>query len=514
MKCLRSAGALAFLWVSVVPAWSVVVNFTAISEGEPVPGTTISLETIDGTQIPLEIEELTFVEIVEENSNVVESQPTSTGTNEPVTTVVTEVEPQSSTQTVEKKTVYVLPADNDGTAELIVDDKYKSEPLILVIRDKAGKVLEKKSVFLTGATTLINVASLPNISINTAQSSSASSSQSASTQTTSRPSVKINDRVISSDNGSIEIEEEKPNYSIGIEFEYGNLKRNSFNALRLQTGGGATILMDTFASANRSDSFTSFAIDGYGDLGRKAPIYNTNLYAISSFRYAQSSVSSYQTNVSTGGYDLGILSPHGPTGGLGGGVNVNSPASDLNFVSYHDDYSELLALAGVMTMIEHNGISFTKGASLFYGRTSETLSYDGRTNNNTLDFEYDAKTTSNRFGIQLSTEAEHGFSDYVTGYAGLDLRFVHNSGSSDARLALSGALNATESAHASSNKFDVGAVVQGGVRVHRKNVNLDFGGRFETWKIPVARITGEQPLYIDYESRNSFSVFAKFNLKF
>lgn len=501
-----------FLYFSATSAWAVVVNITGVSGGEPVPGTTISLETSSGEAIPLEIVSLDDITLEEEVDNAVQDTTTaaeSTIENVVEDNAVSEIT-DSDTTTIagsddEKRnaiTVAAVPVNSTGNVSFVVGDQYKDEEVVLVIRDASGNVIDRKKVFLAGEIITANIAQLADAF--TTGGRTARTVRPASEQTFAQTSGSSGD---SSDALDTNL---KANYSISGEFEYGRLKRDTFNALRLQSGGGATILQDNFASHSRSSDFRSFAVEGYGDLNKEAPFYGTNLYVIGGARHATSSSSSYDMNVLSDGADLGILSPYGPTGGLGGGVNVNAPNADLNFVRYHDNYSETLVSAGLMTMIEHGNFTFTKGASLFYGRTTEELNYSGRTNSNTLDFGYNVNTDTNRIGLQLSMEAETMVAPQLNGYAGLDLRFVRNHSNSDAILNLSGALNATESASTSANKLDVGAVLEGGLRYKQGRNSLDFGGRFETWQVAVPRITGEQPLYIDYESRNSLSGYFKF----
>ncbi|HUS95208.1 MAG TPA: hypothetical protein VMX97_00550, partial [Hyphomicrobiaceae bacterium] len=69
----------AFAWATTW-AEAVTVNVEISTEGEPVPGTTITFETDDGEDIPIELTELT--EELEPSPEFESSQP---ATSEPVT---------------------------------------------------------------------------------------------------------------------------------------------------------------------------------------------------------------------------------------------------------------------------------------------------------------------------------------------------------------------------------------------------------------------------------------------
>jgi len=504
MYVLRIFMAMVLAVFSVAAAHAVVVDISQISEGTPAPGTTISLETPEGEAIDLEVELVDLGELVETGTPEAGEPQVPSETAQPSeTTPQTEIaETPAEEPSTERRTVTALAVPEDGQVRFEVEDRHRNRPLVLVIRDGSGTVLERRSITLTGALVTVAVSSLPAIGLPGTPAASLPD-PSASASVANADAVSPVDRMTPENVVQYR-------FHIGSEFEGGWMERSSFNALRLQTGGA--VVEDRFASVDQDGSFYSIKFDGEVDLGVPAPFGNGNLYATGSFRYGTSSADSYGTNVSTGGRDLAILAPEGPGGTLGGGAVVGAAFSDLDFVSFDNRYDEYMVQAGLSTLITQGPWTVTPRGLLFYGRTDESLDYDGRTNAGTLDFAYDVKTDSNRFGAQIGTEVAVNFHEGVAFFVAADARLVHNSADSTASLNLSGALNHSETVTASNDQFDVGGILEGGVRFRQGRFSADIGGRFETWQVPVARITGERPLYIDYESRDSYSAFARVNI--
>lgn len=500
------------LWTQ--PSLAVVVDLSQVSDGEPVPGTTISLETLDGEPVELEFD---VVEAETPDAGVVE-QPVADApatpadapaTGTPTATPVPDNTSDTSTDTAngeqadegERRTATAVPVPGDGNVRFTVDDKYRNRPLVLVVRDGNGRVVEQRRVELTGTVASIAVSGLPFYS-------PAETARAIGVDGVTRPVVSDQPNGVidqAGDDG-----EDNGRFQLTMEVEGGGLERDSFNALRLQNG--ATIVQDRFASVNRNGSFSSVMLQGQMDLGTPAPFFGTNLYAVGSFRYGYGSVDDRQTNVSSGGRSLGILAPEGPGGVLGGGVLVGAAFSDLNFVAYADNYHEYMAQLGLSTMVQRGPVMFTPRTLFFYGNTNESLYYSGRTNANTLDFGYGVHTNSHRVGVQVGTEIAVEVLDGVSLFAGADARLIQNFAETTASLDLSGALNHSEMVSADRNAFDLGGIFEGGLRVQRGRFSGSLGGRLETWQIPVAQITGEQPLFISFENRTSYTAFARFNI--
>ena len=500
---------------------AVVVDLTQISEGEPAPGTTISLETTDGALVELEIEivelEETVIEEVTETTEPAET-PQVTGpadtaiasgetttTGEPAASIIPEDKPKK------KQIVTAVPVTEDGTASFVVGEEHEGKPLVLVVRSADGRVLERRNIIVSGTSVTLSVTSL-------ALFGETATSPAPAAFTTGIDPVRVVDTSVS--NGAGEPDEpmygfDKKRFEFSVETEIGRMSRDTFNALRLQSGGGATILQERFASIDRDGTFSSINLSGRLNLGALPQYDYGSVYAIGSVRYGHSSDDFYGENISTGGQDLGILSPFGPTGGLGGGVNVSSVggASDLNFLSYNDSYNEFMIQSGLEA--EHAcWILFCTGRLLkFYGFTSEDLTYKGRTNSNTLDFRYDADVQTHRLGVQLGTDIGYRFNDNFSAFVSGDTRIIQNFSNSSATLDLSGARTDTESASADSSFTDVGVILGAGARFDNGRYFAAAGGRFETWDVGVARITGERPLYIDQESRESYSAYLRFGVR-
>ncbi|WP_415715628.1 hypothetical protein [Roseibium sp.] len=503
MKFVRVIAAFLLALSTGLPAHAVVVDINQVSEGEPTPGTTLSLETLDGEEIELEIDLADLDDVLETDlPDIAEglAQPASTGQPaEAPATVTSETTPAPGERP--KRRVAAVPVPKDGNIRFEVDDKYRDKPVILVLKDRNGRVIERRSLTLTGALVSVTASSLPAIGTPGAPAPVTFA------QTGAQPQ---NIRPVSTDTGQSPNDVVKERFQLSVEFEAGWMERDSFNALRLQNGGN--VVQDRFASVDRDGQFTSVMIQGQADLGTSAPLFGTNLYALGSFRYGYSGADSYKTNVSSGGEDLAILALEGPGGVLGGGAVVAAPNSDLDYVAYNDNYHEYMAQLGLMTMVTSGPVTFSPRALFFYGQTNESLNYRGRTNGNTLFFGYEIDTNSHRVGVQLGSELAYQLADGFSVFAGADARLVQNFSETDGSLTFSGEFAHNETVKTDKNLFDVGGILEGGVRFQRGRFSANVGGRFETWRIPVTQVTGERPLYIDYQSRNSYSAFARFNI--
>ena len=503
---------------------AVVVDLTQISEGEPAPGTTISLETTDGALVELEVEivelEETVIEEVTETTEPAETpqvtEPADTAiasgetttTGEPAASIIPEDKPKK------KQIVTAVPVTEDGTASFVVGEEHEGKPLVLVVRSADGRVLERRNIIVSGTSVTLSVTSL-------ALLGETATSPAPAAFTTGIDPVRVVDTSVS--NGASEPNEpmygfDKKRFEFSVETEIGRMSRDTFNALRLQMGitgigSGITPVTDRFASIDRDAAFSSVNVSGRINLGTLPQYEYGAVYAVGSVRYGHSSDEFSGENISASGYNLGILGPEGPSGAFGGGVNLVHGAgnTDLDFLSYNDSYNEFMIQSGLEA--EHAcWIFFCTGRLLkFYGFTSEDLTYKGRTNSNTLDFRYDADVQTHRLGVQLGTDIGYRFNDNFSAFVSGDTRIIQNFSSSSADLYVSG--QGRESASADSSFTDVGVILGAGARFDNGRYFATAGGRFETWDVGVARITGERPLYIDQESRESYSAYLRVGVR-
>jgi len=302
------------------------------------------------------------------------------------------------------------------------------------------------------------------------------------------------------------IPSEYPTYKLQLRINgyAGQLKRPEFgSALQLENLGA--IIAPRFGSVIRDDDYLAFGVNGaipsrVGSVDR----------VIFGYHYGTATNHSFLGALSTGGADLNILSPQGPNGGLGGGVNVNGVGgfADVTNLRYADDYSEHLGYLGLKFnpwSFSATGLSITPFAKVIGGYDRESSNYSGTSANGGLDFAYSNHVDTWRAGGELGAYARQPLSDKFGLYGAGAVRFIYNYGSADSTLSVSGAANATESATASVNKSDVGFVGGGGVYARSGKATFSAGAEYETWEVPNLLYSQTAPFTLEYKPRDSIT---------
>ncbi|SOE17218.1 hypothetical protein SAMN05877838_2111 [Hoeflea halophila] len=533
----------------VVAAGAVALTVTDISEGMPLPGTTISLETLSGETIPLRpvdaaeaptdgsvsdqpaVEAETTLtaspgEVGEQGEDTVEPLDTgepqetvsvpvpegqSTDEAEPTQTASAEDGAERGEDVVQTRDTVSIPVLEDGSAEFEVADEYEDRLVIIVIRDASGNVIDRRQARLSGVSLALSLSGLPKTA-GVPDDGAGRAADSSARPDLADPAVE--QAFDSTTDGRTEMEVGDVYATPNIEFEagIGAMSRGSFSPLRLQDGG-FNLVAANFAAVEREGTFSHVGFSFKNPTGHRDPFWSGTVNFIGGVQVGLSEASASGTNISARGYGLGILGPEGPGGFFNGGVAINSAFADVNSLHYADKYQEIMVRAGAATQLKTSGLHIEPSFQVFVGQTSEDLSYSGRSANSSVGFAYDVSTSTRRLGVQIGTEIATTPRDNFTLFGSGDIRLVQNWGHAKAALDMTGVVVGSEFAKAYGNLFDIGAVVRGGVRYEREQVAFEVGGQFETWQVPVARITGEVPLYVDYRNRNSWSVYGRLKIR-
>ena len=282
----------------------------------------------------------------------------------------------------------------------------------------------------------------------------------------------------------------------------GQLKRPKFgSALQLESLGA--IVVPRFAIVKRDDDYQAADINGAIPFG-----VGSVDRLIFGYHYGTATNHSYWGEMPTGGAGLNILSPQGPSGGLGGGVWVNGLGgfADVTNLRYADNYSEHLGYLGLKFKpwrFGNTGLSITPFAKMIGGYDRESSNYAGTSANGGLDFAYSNHIDTWRVGGELGAYAKQPLSDKFGLFGTGAVRFIYNYGSADSTLSLGGLVNATESANASVDKSDIGFVGGGGVYVKSGNATFSAGAEYETWQVPTLLYSPTAPVTLEYKPRDS-----------
>jgi hypothetical protein len=299
--------------------------------------------------------------------------------------------------------------------------------------------------------------------------------------------------------------------SISASGSAGQMRRPDFGTA-LQTETGGVIDNRNFGAVDRTDSF-----QGFGLKGSTAIDASPFLRMIYGGSYGHASSDAHSSALSTGGNDLNILSPQGPGGGLGGGAQVLAPFSDVTGLRFSDSYDESLFYLGVQLtpwQVPQTGGRVTPYFKALFGYVRETSDYSGTTAAGALHFGYSNELETTRFGVAGGFNAMQPLSGPFGLYADGELRVMENHTSADSTLTLSGAVTASEGAHASANKLDVGGVFGAGIYYITGNVTVRAGASYEIWQVPILKFSENGPVSIDYGARESITATLKATVRF
>ncbi|MGA7972596.1 MAG: hypothetical protein WCA36_07310 [Pseudolabrys sp.] len=304
------------------------------------------------------------------------------------------------------------------------------------------------------------------------------------------------------------------------------LRRPTFKSpLRLEFGGA--FLPVDFGGVERHDNFQAVEVKGRLPLSYTPRFFGTafaNPDAVTfSYRYGAAFNHTSVSSLSTGGNDLAIVSPAGPGGGLGDGVAVNDAGigfANITNLRYSDSYSEQFFFIGLdfEPWRLSGGGEVAPYTKAFGGYDRESSTYSGTTASGGLDFSYHNQIDTSRYGFELGAKFDqplsvisfgHGTSIGVRFSGGV--RLVGNHASADSTVAFGGLVNASESGFAGANRFDVGGIVNGSFYLQTAGgATFEAGASYETWKVPTLQYSTDGPMSIDWEARDSVTVYGRF----
>jgi hypothetical protein len=300
-------------------------------------------------------------------------------------------------------------------------------------------------------------------------------------------------------------------FDLGVNGGFGQIQRPDFDTM-LQLENGGVIVNRKFAAVERTDDYQGFGLSGSTGID-----FGGFRKFIFGYTYGHASSDSRSDTVPAGGNDLLILSPQGPGGGLGGGVNVNGLFSDVTGLHFDDSYDEHLLYVGASFApwrLPGTGASVTSYAKLLFGYVRETSDYSGTTAAGLLDFGYSSELETTRWGAAFGARLEQPISGPLGFYVDGELRFIENHTSASSTLNLSGGVNATEGAHASADKLDVGGIFGAGIYYITGNVTVRAGASYETWQTPMLKFSTTGPVDIDYGTRESIAATLTATVRF
>ena len=124
-------------------AGAVIVNLEITSKGEPIPGATIRLETTAGGPIPVTSPDKPL-ETHADGAQARKPKDSESGSEKPDTPVAGAI----------------VTTGDDGKTSVEVDDHYKDHAIVVIV-EKDGKEVGRKTITLTGEATVVSVIDLP-----------------------------------------------------------------------------------------------------------------------------------------------------------------------------------------------------------------------------------------------------------------------------------------------------------------------------------------------------------------
>lgn len=303
-------------------------------------------------------------------------------------------------------------------------------------------------------------------------------------------------------------------FTITMGGQAGRMHRSSVSFLRTELGGN--VIYPRFAEIQRNNQIAGINFEAQVNFDER-PIMGKQV-GLSPFfgvnnNYARSHV--YIPSLSAMGNQLGILGVEGPTGPLGGGLITGAGFGDLTNAQYRDYYNETILTFGVKGRINFDeyfgkevGSSLVVHGAFMYGSTKERSYFGGVTNSGTVNFRYNNKIESDRFGLQLGLKYKYPINDEFGLYANGAVRFIHNKASGYTMLDsdFNGVPFASEYQRLSKTNFDVGGIVGAGLFADAGPITGYAGVEGELWQVPVLRVTGTERARLEYKDRTSWTV--------
>ena len=292
----------------------------------------------------------------------------------------------------------------------------------------------------------------------------------------------------------------------------GTINRPSATFLRTELGG--TIISPYFLNFNRSRAdFTGIDVKGViNNWANPFGLFSNDEWDFF-YNYSRAS-SSFHSNFdmqSTSGNQLGILSPAGPDGPLGGGLFTAPGFGDVSGIHFSDNYKEEFYRIGIQNTFPLGTFgSWTPRFGYTYGKVEEESNLSAFTNLGTFNFEYHNLIDVDRHILEIGSEFRYKVTGDFGAYIDGDVRLIHNDASGLSRLTAGNF--APEIGHDKLSEKDLGGRVGVGLYVENKNVSANIGVEYETWQAPEIHVPGTRTAYLTFEHRES--VAAKFKLNF
>ena len=303
-------------------------------------------------------------------------------------------------------------------------------------------------------------------------------------------------------------------FTITMGGQGGQMHRSSVSFLRTELGGN--VINPRFAAIQRNNQIAGINFEAQVNFDER-PIMGKQV-GLSPFfglnnNYAWAHVDI--PNLSAMGNQLGILGVEGPTGPLNGGLITGAGFGDLTNAQYREYYDETILTLGVKGRINLDeylgkkaGSSLVVHGAFMYGSTNERSYFGGVTNSGTVNFRYNNKIESDRFGLQLGMKYKYSFNEDFGLFANGAVRFIHNKASGYTMLDsdFNGVPFASEYQRLSKTNFDVGGIVGAGLFADAGPITGYAGVEGELWQVPVLRVTGTERAHLEYKDRTSWTV--------
>ena len=286
----------------------------------------------------------------------------------------------------------------------------------------------------------------------------------------------------------------------------GKIKLPPIHFFRTEMGGNV-ITHGLFRPRQESQDFSGseFQIVIPNALPPLPEISQETWDAFFGFSRASASTDTSIDILSANNYQLGILSPEGPSGFLGGGILINSGFGDVTGLRFKNSYSEEFYRLGVQNTFTTNtatgALIITPRIGAFYGAVHDSSRLFGTTNGNTLDFNYHNEIETDRLGVEAGLEIRLKLPSGVGAYIDGDARFIHDDAHGESRFAVDGFI--PEVWQGSKSQYGFGGVIGAGFFVENENVSGRIGVEYETWQIPNLSIPGSREAFLTFNDRES-----------
>lgn len=519
----------------------VTIDLTVETQGEPIPGVEISLETDDGELIEL-TELIEVPESVEQPPQTETPTPTETvqppqietaappetvvppredeGTEE-TPTVVVEQEPKETFTPEQREeptqTVTSITVNDEGKASFTVPEEFRDETAILVVR-KDGEVIDRQEIALVGGPLVTDV---PSTQLPEPQQQVLTSPDPtpASTPPTETPPVAERFVIPSGPAETVEAQPESVpandfGLSVSLGPKIGVIDRSSVNLpIRLQVEGETGLEVTETFSADR-DSETAAGVTT--SIFYRTPGLFSGFGV--AFDYLDSDTSDTIAGRSVSGVDIGALFPQG-SGAFVSGADGEASFSDI---TYKSDYDEGLVRPGVeFTLINRPSFRYVSRLGGLFGWTDETSSTTYRLNG-FADFNYSDEIEVDRYGGYFGSRIEYFPRNDLKLFLETEVRIVENDASGRSSLTtnfgecLEGCRQELD-----ASDTDVGFKIGVGLEANPSDrLGIQVGAEYETWEIAVRDYavgetgTSPVPTSLSFEDRDSFTFYSALKLRF